>query len=268
MTEITAETVQPLTLIPNTELTLRVVVVGDPQRAQLASALLDNAEQIAHNREYASWRGKWKGVPVSVVSHGVGAAGAAVCFTELCRAGARAIVRCGTAGGLAPQVQDGSLVVATGAVRCDGLTDQLVPTAYPAIADLALTQLLVDAAASVSHDTHVGVVATTAAFYPSGLLPAQSELWRDAGAVAVEMEAAALFIVGSLNRVACGAVLAIDGNPLTEQDTDMAGYDPHREIVAQAVANALTVALDAVTAYQVTAVEASASQKPTSASEG
>ena len=37
-----------------------------------------------------------------------------------------------------------------------------------------------------------------------------------------------------------------DGNPLEERDEEMAGYDPHRRVVVEAVDRMIAIALDAV----------------------
>lgn len=235
-----------LTQIPVSRLSERVLVVGDPKRAEKAAGLLDNTQVIAKNREYHSYDGNFKGTPVTVVSHGVGAAGAACCFEELCRGGAKYIVRSGTAGGVQPDVVDGDLLIATGAVRCDGYTELVVPMNYPAVADFGVTMKLVEKSKESGLSVHSGVVVTSANFYPSPILGNDQPMWRDAGALGVEMEVAALFITASLHRVNAGAILAIDGNPLLDEDEEMTSYEPNRDIVAKAVEETLHVSLNAL----------------------
>ncbi len=247
------EGVLPLTRIPVAELAPNVVVVGDPERARAVGERLEGATQIASNREYLSIGGTYRGVPVTVVSHGVGGPGAGVAFEELCRGGARRIIRAGTAGGLQPDVGDGAVVVATAAVREDGVSDLLVPPGFPAVADARLTIALEDAARSAGVGEgrlHRGVVHSNAAFYSHDVLGSRLELWQRAGCVAVEMEAAALFVIAGLHGVAAGAVLAIDGNPLASDDAAMEGYDPFRDVVRDAVAAVVTAALEAVVTPQ------------------
>ena len=72
-------------------------------------------------------------------------------------------------------------------------------------------------------------------FYPHPVLGGDLELWSRAGAVAVEMECSTLFVIADQHGVRAGAVLAIDGNPVAQDDTDMSGYDPYRDIVREAV---------------------------------
>ena len=75
----------PLLRTRVSDLADRALVVGDPGRAARVAELLDNATQLTANREYHVYNGTYRGVPVTVASHGVGAAGAAVCFEELAR---------------------------------------------------------------------------------------------------------------------------------------------------------------------------------------
>lgn len=246
MTNPAGET-QPITRIRAGELAENVVVVGDPARVAKVAQRLDGAREIAANREYLTVTGSYRGVPVSVSSHGVGAAGAAVAFTELCRAGAKRIVRAGTAGGMQLQVTDGAVVVATGAVRDEGITPRLVPLGFPAVADPSLTLALLQAVSGSELHTHHGIVLTSDLFYPAAALGDDLEMWSTAGCVAVEMELAALLIIAAQHGVAAGGVFAIDGNPLATRSTDMAGYNPFREIVDRAVDTALAAALAAAT---------------------
>ncbi len=245
---MTAHRVDPDTVLPIIgvragDLPAAMVVVGDPSRAEEASTLLEGARVLGNNREYRSYAGTRRGVEMGVISHGVGAAGAAVCFEDLCRAGVTRIVRAGTAGGMQSHVTAGTVVVATAAVRDDGYSQGVVPVQYPAVADRHLTSALVEA----TPDAVEGVVLTSSVFYPHDVLGSDLAQWQRAGVVAVEMEAAALFVVAALHGVAAGVVLAIDGNPIADEDEDMAGYDPNRRVVRAAVARVLESAFDCLT---------------------
>lgn len=235
----------PLLRTRVSDLADRALVVGDPARAARIAERLDDTRQLAVNREYHVYAGTWKGVPVTVASHGVGGAGAAVCFEELARGGVTRIIRSGTAGGMQPGIVDGAVVVATGAVRADGVSHQLVPTEFPAVTTPELTVALKEAAGRSGLDVHSGIVLTGDMFYPSDVITGVDlALWQRAGVVAVEMEAATLFVIAALHGIEAAGVFAIDGNPLAADDTDMGDYDPYREIVVTAVDAALTAALD------------------------
>jgi len=242
------DVVLPILRVRAGDVPRRILAVGDPARAERVAGRLDGAHEISRNREYVMFGGSHRGERVGVVSHGVGSAGAAVCFEELCRSGATRIVRAGTTGGLQPTVLDGSLVVVTGAVRDEGVTAKLVPLGFPALADVGIVLALRAAADGAGAVVHEGVVLTSDLFYPHDVLGGDLPLWQRAGAVAVEMECAALFVTAALNGVQAGAILTVDGNPLAQQDDDMSGYDPHRTVVADAIDVMLAVALDVVAA--------------------
>lgn len=246
--KVAPDTQLPILRVRAGDVPQRMLVVGDPARAARVAAALDGAREVSRNREYVLFAGHHRGEAIGVASHGVGSAGAAVCFEELCRAGARRIIRAGTCGGMQPHVVDGHLVIAHAAVRDDGITPKLVPPGFPAIASVDVVTSLRSAAASRDLRPAEGVVLTSDLFYPHEALGSDLPLWQRTGVVAVEMECAALFITASLHGVAAGAILAVDGNPLAARDDDMAGYDPHRPVVDDAVAAMIEVGLDAVAA--------------------
>lgn len=238
----------PILRIRPVDLPDAVLVVGDPARAEWIGSGLTDAQKLGQYREYVTWRGTHQGRPVAVVSHGVGSGGAGICFEELCRAGARRIIRGGTAGGMQDRVLDGHLVIATAAVRDEGFTERLVPLAYPAVASRRLVEQLARGASALSRPVHEGIALSSAVFYPLPVLGSTLDMWQRAGVLAVEQECAALFVIAAQHGVDAAAILTIDGNPLLANDTDMSGYDPHRDDITAAVADAVGVALDALVA--------------------
>ncbi|MGE5573820.1 MAG: nucleoside phosphorylase [Bacteroidota bacterium] len=219
-----------------------VVVCGDPGRTHVIAKRLEDAREIAYSREYRVVNGVYRGAPVTIASHGVGAAGACVCFEELIKAGARVLIRVGTAGSLSRSIVDGDLIVTTGAVREDGVTSQLVPLSFPAIADGKVVDALYEAGVKRGARLAKGVVLTVGAFYP-GIVPLPNAEMSRAGAIGVEMEASALFIVAALRGARAGAILAVDGMAI-EFEGD--AYNPNREVVAKAIELEAEIALDAM----------------------
>ncbi|MGB0114535.1 MAG: nucleoside phosphorylase [Ilumatobacteraceae bacterium] len=240
------DTVLPILNVRAGDVPERILVVGDPARATRVSTLLDDVREISRNREYVMYGGTHQGEAIGVVSHGVGSPGAAACFEELCRGGARRIVRAGTTGGLQPDVVDGDLVVARAAVREEGVTSKIVPLSFPAVASLPIIQSLTAGAERRNVRMTEGIVLTSDLFYPYPVLGDDLAMWAEAGVVAVEMECSALFVVAAMHGVETGAILTVDGNPLAENTGDMSDYDPHRPIVDSAVASMVEIALDTV----------------------
>jgi len=236
--------------LPNLKIELemlpaRVIVCGDPARAKKIASKLAEVAQLAENREYHSYKGKWNGHEVAIVSHGVGAPGAAVCFEELIMGGAKYIIRVGTAGSYQKNITPGSLVISTASVSCDGLTKQIVPPGFPAVADRSVVEALSQAASKFSETAQVseGITLTLDAFY-SGVIEFPHQLYKKAGVLAVDMENSALYVISSLKGVKSGSILAIDGYADAELRE---GYNPHTDLVAKAVDAEAEIALEAIT---------------------
>lgn len=239
----------PITGLPVGGISSAVIVCGDPGRASRAAEQLENARLVADRREYRSFQGHYQGAAVTVCSHGVGASGAAIAFEELIVAGAQRIIRVGTCGGMQTDIAAGDLVVATAAVQNIGYGREVVPEGFPAVADLDLTYALRQSVQRSGRRFFQGVVLTRDGFY-AGLPTAHTpdyQVLSQANVLAVEMECAALFLVGSLRRVQTAAILTVDGNVLQDVET-VESYRPDREVVQTAVGASIEIALQALAA--------------------
>ena len=233
----------PITKIPCEGLPEFALVGGDPRRIQRIAERLDGARQIGHNREYTTYRGSWKGTDLVASSHGVGGPGAICMFQELAIAGVKTFIRVGTCGGTTQEIDDGDVVVATGVVREDGVTDQMVPAPYPAFSTPEVVLALQRAAIESGHPWHRGVTWTKAVFFPGVLKPPWEE-YLQAGVIAVEMELSALLVMAAMKGLRAGGILTVDGNPLKRKE--QTEYNPHREVVEDGVGKMIEIALDAL----------------------
>lgn len=218
-----------------------VLTCGDPARAELIANLLDASEELAYNREYRTFTGKYEGMSVTVTSHGVGSAGAAICFQELINIGAKVIIRVGTCGSLTDKLAQGDHIIVTGAVREDGVSPLLIPQGYPAIANAQVADALESISKKCNAPCKRGIILTSDLFYP-GILPSSLELYSKSNVFGVEMECATLFVIASLNNIKAGAITTVDGNPLKWKDGD---YDPHGEKVTKGKERMLRIAVAA-----------------------
>ncbi|MGG4146915.1 nucleoside phosphorylase [Paenibacillus algorifonticola] len=231
----------PILQVNTEDLPAIAIVCGDPKRAETIAGHLEEKRELAFSREYRSFVGTYKGVRLAVVSHGVGSPGAAVCFEELIKGGVTTLIRVGTAGSYSADYPAGSLVVSTAAVRADGLTRQLVPEGFPAVADHEVSSALYAAAVAEGGIVKKGITVTLDAFF-TGVVDIPHKQYKQAGALAVEMEIAALYIIATLRGARAGAILALDGYA----DADLAQeYDPHTNVVAEAIEREIAAALNA-----------------------
>ena len=198
-----------------------VILPGDPKRCKLIASYFDNPVFIADFREYVTYTGELDGVKVSVTSTGIGGPSASIAMEELVQCGADTFIRVGTCGGMDIDVLGGDAVIATGAIRFEGTSKEYAPIEFPAVANLDVVNALVNGAEKLNRRYHAGIVQCKDAFYGQHKpeeLPNHSELlrkwdaWLRCGAIASEMESAALFVVASYLRVRCGSVFLAVAN--------------------------------------------------------
>ncbi|MDE7263002.1 MAG: uridine phosphorylase, partial [Oscillospiraceae bacterium] len=206
------------------------ILPGDPGRCEAIAALFDGAKQVAQNREFNVYTGTLLGEKVSVCSTGIGGPSAAIAMEELAAVGADTFIRVGTCGGIDLDVKSGDIVAATGAIRFEGTSREYAPIEFPAVADLAVTNALVEAAKAMGKTCHTGVVQSKDSFYGQhspARMPVSYELlnkweaWKRLGVKASEMEGAALFVVAAALKVRCGACFHVIWN----QEREAAGFD-------------------------------------------
>jgi uridine phosphorylase len=188
----------PIHLHPTAPLAPRVLLPGDPGRAlALAQLLLAEPKMFNHNRGLWGYTGTAAdGEPMTIQSTGMGGPSAAIVLEELADLGVTRAVRVGTCGALSDALSLGDLVVVGEALARDG-TSRALGAPDVVSPDGALTAAL--------GGTPARIVSTDVFYDRSG----SEDAWRSEGAVAVEMEAAALFRVGELRGVAVGCVLAV-----------------------------------------------------------
>ncbi len=193
----------PIHLRPTAPLAERVLLPGDPGRAlALAQALLEKPLMFNHHRGLWGYTGTASdGQALTIQSTGMGGPSAAIVMQELIALGARRAIRVGTCGALDGGLGLGELVVAGEALTADG-TSRMLGANGRVAADDELTSALERAATR-----EAATIVTTDLFYDPDR--ERERGWRSAGAVAVEMEAAALFAVGAHGDVPVGCVLAV-----------------------------------------------------------
>ncbi|WP_068268665.1 nucleoside phosphorylase [Caviibacter abscessus] len=227
----------------------RVLVCGDPFRAEMLSKKLQNVKCLAKGREYWTYYGEYKGVPINISSHGVGASGAMLSFISLIKGGACAIIRLGTCGSLNENIKAGDIVIPIAAAKEDGVSNIYVPDSFPAIADLNVVNTLIKESEKTDKNVHNGIIVTQGAFY-GGIMETNTEKQAQAGAIALEMEVSALYTAGSLYNVKVGSILSVDGNAL-EVLNSAEDNDPDPEVLKETVEECAIIALDALIKIEI-----------------
>jgi DeoD family purine-nucleoside phosphorylase len=198
---------EPIHLKPAAELAERVLLPGDPHRAlAVAQDLLGQPKMFNHHRGLWGYTGEAAdGRLLTVQATGIGGPSAAIVVEELIDLGARALIRIGTCGALDPALALGDLVVAREVIADDGASAAL-GAGRRVRPDSALTAALREAA-EASGRSAAGPIVSTDLFYDAREDVARG--WREEGALAVEMEAAALLQVAGRRGAEAACVLGV-----------------------------------------------------------
>jgi uridine phosphorylase len=154
---------------------------------------------------------------VTLVFSGMGSPAAANALEMVAAAGGRRVVVFGACGGVAPEVEVGHLIVATGGVRGEGTSRYYAPAGFPALFDVLLTTRLWRASSDSGVPSHLGVVFTTDAGYRQG-----PEIYEECAGlvVGVESECAAAAVVGARLGLEMGALLFCTDNVTHHREED------------------------------------------------
>jgi uridine phosphorylase len=191
---------------PTAPLASRALLPGDPGRAlALAQIVLVEPKMFNHNRGLWGYTGTAAdGELMTIQSTGMGGPSAAIVLEELCDLGLETAIRVGTCGALDADLRLGDLVIAEAALASDGASRALGANGAVG-ADAGLVAAL--QAAEGAAGARTGVVATSDLFYDRD--PERALSWREAGALAVEMETATLLRIGELRGIRVGCLLAV-----------------------------------------------------------
>lgn len=225
------------------EVAPHVLVPGDPARAaRIANEWLDDARLVMVQREFHTYTGRYRDVPVSVVSTGLGGPGTAMVMQDLGKLGCRHAIRVGTAGSAQAAVMPGHNVIGLGAVRDDGVSHKFLPAKYPAVADLEVSNALLVAAQKDVEEMHLGIVHTSDAFRAPSLAD-EIATATEAGVLCFEMEAATVLTVARLEGIRAGCIFSIDGYVANVAQGDTV---PDADARDRGIRHAIDTALDAV----------------------
>lgn len=223
----------------------RALVVGDPERADKSAEFLSDPLTIWDKREYRVITGGYRGQRITIASHGVGASGAAVMFERLFKGGVKIIIRAGTCGALVAGVPDGGIIIGTGAIRADGITQNMIPMEYPAVSNCQITQILQETAKKLKHGiSSAGIILTDGLYFPYPYIESRIDMWAELGAVAIEMEFATLLIQASIHKARAGGIFVTDGNVIEEPDPW--AVNPEQEVIARGKEKMIEIALEAL----------------------
>lgn len=187
-----------------------ILMPGDPLRAKyIADTYFDDARRVTDVRNMWGYTGVYKGVPVSVMAHGMGIPSVSIYCTELITEyGAKRLIRVGSCGTSHPDVKLRDVLIAMGACT-DSNVNRMRFGGYDfaPLATFSLVQNAVQAAEEMNVRHHVGNIFSADLFYTPD--PDMFATMAKFNVLGVEMEAAGIYPLAAEHGVEALAVCTV-----------------------------------------------------------
>lgn len=187
-----------------------VLMPGDPLRAKyIADTYLDDVRRVTDVRNMWGFTGSYKGIPVSVMAHGMGIPSVSIYCTELITEyDVKRVIRVGSCGTTHPDVKLRDVLIAMGA-STDSNVNRMRFGGYDlaALATFSLVQNAVQAAEENKVSYHVGNLFSADLFYTPN--PEMFDTMAKYNVLGVEMEAAGIFPIAAEHGVESLAICTV-----------------------------------------------------------
>lgn len=203
-----------------------VLMPGDPLRAKfIAENFLTDAKLINNVRSVFGYTGYYGDTRVTVMASGMGIPSIGIYSYELYNFfGVENIMRIGSAGAYDPEIKVRDIVIAMGACTNSGYAHQFrLPGTFAPICSYPMLKACADTAEELGVRYHVGNILSSDAFYgddegvPESLQTVWS--WSKMGVMAVEMEAAGLYMNAARAGKNALAICTISDHLITHEQT-------------------------------------------------
>ena len=213
-----------------------VLMPGDPLRAKhIAETYLTDYELVNNIRGIQGYTGSYRGKRVSVMASGMGMPSMGIYSFELYNFfGVETIIRIGTAGGMHPDLKLFDVVLGQGACTNSNFFSQYGLTgSFAPIADFGTLRRAVDECEKRALHYKVGNILSSDLFYSEKGLAGTME-WSKLGVLAVEMEAAALYMNAARAGKKALAILTIsdllEGGAVTTAEERQTAFNDMMEV--------------------------------------
>lgn len=203
-----------------------VLLPGDPLRAKfIAENFLENPVLVNNVRGVQGYTGTYNGVKVSVMASGMGMPSMGIYSYELFNFfEVENIIRVGSAGAYQPEIKVRDVVIGQAACTDSNYANQFhLPGTFAPIGSYELIKHATESADEMGLKVHVGNILSSDVFYgddgdvPDGLKAVKS--WGKMGVMAVEMEAAALYMNAARAGKRALAICTISDHLITGEET-------------------------------------------------
>lgn len=202
------------------EIAETILLPGDPLRAKfIADTYLDNPVEFTSTRNILGYTGTYKGKRVSVMGTGMGIPSIGIYTFELINFyGVKNLIRIGSCGALQPDINIRDIVIGMAACTTSNYASQYkLSGTFAPCASWGLLKKAVDAAQEKSIQVKVGNIISSDIFYNDD--PDDWKNWAKMGVLAVEMEAAGLYMNAARAGVNALCILTVSDSLVSHEET-------------------------------------------------
>ena len=203
----------PITRCKKGDIVPYVIITNTREQVEKGAELLSDVRIMIKGDEAAlTVTGIYEELPITISNGGVGVGQTSNVMEELIRIGGQVFIQLGAVGAIQENINLGDIIIPTGSVRDEGLTDYYAPKQYPAVADYRIVRALAEAATEEKYRFHTGIIRTTEGFYPSQRVEEYVKTYHDLGVLGVEQEVSGILTICSTHGCFAGACLMVIGN--------------------------------------------------------
>lgn len=195
-----------------------VLMPGDPLRAKfIAENFLENPVQFNAVRNMLGYTGTYNGKPVSVMGSGMGIPSIGIYSYELIHFyGVKNLIRVGSCGAFQPDLKVRDIILGMSASTNSSYASQFgLPGTYAPTASWHLLKKAVAVAEQKGYPVKVGNILSSDIFYDAD--PEAWKQWAKMGVLAVEMEAAALYMNAAYAGVNALCILTVSDSLVSKE---------------------------------------------------
>ena len=197
-----------------------ILLPGDPLRAKfIADTFLSDVVEFNTVRNMFGYTGTYKGKKISVMGTGMGMPSIGIYSFELIHFyGVKNLIRIGSCGSYQEDVKVYDVIIGMAACTNSNYASQYnLPGTYAPIASYELLSKAVNVATEKGIDVKVGNILSSDIFYND--TPDSWSKWAKMGVMAVEMEAAALYMNAAAAGVNALCILTVSDSLVTHEAT-------------------------------------------------
>lgn len=200
-----------------------VLLPGDPLRAKyIAENFLEDVVQVNSVRNCLGYTGTYKGHRVSTQASGMGIPSLSIYVNELATIyGVKTIIRVGSCGGMAPDVELRDVLLAAGSTTDSAVVANTFGPGinYAPLANFELLDTAYHVAKDLDIDVKVGDIFAADRFYNDEI---DMKKLADYGVIGTEMESAGLYLLGAKLGFRALSVLTVSDLLFKEGNTTSA----------------------------------------------